>query len=84
MNTQPDHPNLSVPPRPLVTLPEVVEGLKAIGTSVLVIAAAGVAFALVCAVPRRTAGATRSTKLRWQERQQQIDEAMVREQTQQH
>jgi len=54
-----------------------LESLASLGLIALAIVGATV---LVAAYPTRTAGATRSARLEWQQRQQQVDSAVAEEQ----
>jgi hypothetical protein len=57
------------------------EPIEIIGEAVKIFAvvSSGLTFILLLGVPTHTRGATRSTRLKWQERQQQVDQAVERD-----
>jgi len=71
-------PDPSGPPQPVKTDDPVLRGIANVG--VVLVAAGGVLLPVFGSVGH-TAGATRSTKLQWEYRQQQIERTIQREQT---
>jgi hypothetical protein len=62
---------------PARALPPVVDYLTSLATTGAIVAAAGLAvFTLVGGCPTHTRGATRSTRLEWERRQQAIEQAV--------
>jgi len=71
----PDDSLSSVPPQPVSDKPAIPLGNYALNAAVCSIAGAG-AIALISATMTPCVGATRSSKLQWEERQQQIEQAI--------
>src|SRR5687768_6680652 len=73
-NLPPDRPKL----KPHSATREMLRGvLSGVGTAIV---AGGAIFALLTVQPSTSRGSTRSAKLRWQERQAQIDQAIAQQQ----